>query len=157
MIMIIMYEQFVDREQEMEFLRKNYDSDRAELIIIYGRRRIGKTELAKRSVADRKHIYFFAEETLEEENLNNFKRLVAKYLENPLIAKSSLTWEEIFELIKNEDVVIIIDEFPNMIKENKAILSKFQKIWDEILSKSRIKLVLLGSCISVMELSLIHI
>ena len=146
-----MYEKFINRENELDFLRKAYDSERAELIIIYGRRRIGKTELAKKSVEDRMHIYFFAEETLNEKNLQDFRKIVAKYLGNPLIEKSVLNWEEVFALIKNENVVIIIDEFPNMIKENKAILSKFQKIWDEILSKSQVKLILLGSSISIME------
>ncbi len=146
-----MYEQFVNRENEMRFLKRAYESERAELIIIYGRRRVGKTELARKSAEEKEHIYFFAEETLEEENLKNFKTLVAKYLKNDIIEKAELSWEEVFKLLKDENLVIIIDEFPNMIRENKSIVSKFQRIWDEILSTSKIKLVLLGSSISVME------
>ena len=146
-----MHEQFVDRESDLRFLKRAYESERAELIIIYGRRRVGKTELARKSAEEKEHIYFFAEETLEEENLKNFRALMAKYLKNDIIAKAELSWEEVFKLLKNENLVIIIDEFPNMIKENRGIVSKFQRIWDEILSESKIKLVLLGSSISVME------
>lgn len=149
MIIIIMYEQFVNRKSELETLEKVYSNDRKELIVIYGRRRIGKTALVKESVKNKRHIYFFAEETLEEENLRTFRKLVGYALENPLIAKAELTWEELFEILSKEEIVIIIDEFPNLIKSNRAIISKFQKIWDGI--DSKLKLVLTGSSISLME------
>jgi len=143
-----MYEQFVNRENELEVLRKTYASERKELVIVYGRRRIGKTALVKKSLEGLKHLYFFAEETLEEENLRVFRSLVAKTLENPLIARAELSWEELFELLDGSGVVLVIDEFPNLIKSNRSILSKFQKIWDGLRD---IKLVLMGSSISVME------
>ncbi len=150
-IIIIMNEQFVDRERELRALKNAYMSDRAEMVIIYGRRRVGKTALVKRSVEGMRHIYFFAEETLERENLKNFRALVARYLNNPLVERADLGWEEIFEMLKDEGGVVIIDEFPNLIRKAPTILSRFQKIWDEILGESRVKLVLLGSSVSVME------
>ncbi|HIH73198.1 MAG: Archaeal ATPase, fused to C-terminal DUF234 domain [Thermococcales archaeon 44_46] len=143
-----MYEQFVNRSDELEVLRKAYGSGRKELIIIYGRRRVGKTTLVRKSVERMKHVYFFAEETLEEENLRAFRALVAKALNNPLITKAELSWEELFELLDGTGVVIIIDEFPNLIKANRGIISKFQKIWD---NAKDLKLVLTGSSISIME------
>lgn len=145
-------QKFVDREKERDFLKKAYNSKRAEFIIIYGRRRIGKTELIKKSIEKRKAIYFFVEDALENENLNSFKKKVADLLNNPLIEKAELSWEELFdEIIKKDNLIVILDEFPNLIKKNKAILSKFQKIWDEKLIKSKIKLVVCGSSISMME------
>ncbi|GAB6101321.1 ATP-binding protein [Thermococcus atlanticus] len=143
-----MYEQFVNRKNELEALRKAYTSGRKELVIIYGRRRIGKTALVKKSLEGLKHIYFFAEETLEEENLRAFRSLIARALENPVIAKAELSWEELFELLDGSGIVLVIDEFPNLIKSNRAIISKFQKIWDGL---KDIKLVLTGSSISVIE------
>lgn len=143
-----MNEQFVNRSDELEALRKAYESSRKELIIIYGRRRIGKTTLVRKSVENVNHIYFFAEETLEEENLKTFRFLVAKALNNPLLAKAELSWEELFELLDEKRVVVIIDEFPNLIKINKGIISKFQKIWD---NAKNLKLVITGSSISIME------
>lgn len=143
-----MYEQFVNRSSELEALRKAYRSDRKELAIVYGRRRIGKTELVRKSVENINHVYFFAEETLEDENLKNFRSIVARTLNNPLIAKAELSWEELFELLDEGKVVVIIDEFPNLIKTNKGIISKFQKIWD---NAKNLKLVITGSSISIME------
>jgi len=68
-----------------------------------------------------------------------------------LIARGDFTWEELFELIADEDKLIIaFDEFPNLISENKALLSKFQKIWDELLKNTTVKLILCGSSISMM-------
>ena len=143
-----MCEQFVNRKRELQALRKSYGSERKELIIVYGKRRVGKTALVKKSVKGIPHIYFFAEETLEKENLKMFQSLVAKVLKNPLVAKAELSWEEVFELLDGSGVVIIIDEFPNLLKANRGLLSKFQKIWD---SSRKLKLVLTGSAISVME------
>ncbi len=143
-----MCEQFVNRERELQALREAYGSDRKELIIVYGRRRVGKTALVKKSVEAVPHIYFFAEETLERENLRTFRSIAARVLNNPLIAKAELSWEEVFELLDGSKVVVIIDEFPNLLKGNRGILSKFQKIWD---SSEKLKLVLTGSAIGVME------
>jgi len=143
-----MYEQFVNRLDELDALRKTYISGRKELIVIYGRRRIGKTTLAHKSVEGMKHVYFFAEDALEEENLRAFRALVAKALKNQLIAKAELSWEELFELLDGTGIVVIIDEFPNLVKANRGIISKFQKIWD---NAKDLKLVLTGSSISIME------
>ena len=67
-----------------------------------------KTELIKESIKGRKAVYFFVEQALEEENLNAFKGIIAKTVDNPLIAKGDLTWEEVFEQITNEDKLIIV-------------------------------------------------
>ncbi|WP_188201555.1 ATP-binding protein [Thermococcus camini] len=143
-----MNELFVNRTRELEALNRAYGSNRKELVIIYGRRRVGKTALVKKSVEGMRHLYFFAEETLEEENLRAFRSSVARVLKNSLIEKAELSWEELFKLLDGSGVVIIIDEFPNLIKSNRAIVSKFQKIWEGL---KDIKLVLTGSSISVME------
>ncbi|NJE00630.1 ATP-binding protein [Thermococcus sp. JdF3] len=143
-----MSELFVNRTRELEALKKAYLSERKELILVYGRRRIGKTELVKRSVEGIPHVYFFAEEALEGENLSTFRRLVGKALKNPLIGRAELSWEELFEILDGSGVVVIIDEFPNLIRQNSGMLSKFQKIWD---GSRGLKLVLTGSSVSVME------
>ena len=145
-------QKFVGRVKELKFLKEVYNSDRAEFIVLYGRRRIGKTELIKKSIDKENAIYLFIEEALETENLDSFKTKIAKLLTNPLIEKAELSWEELFDEIAKEDrLVVVFDEFPNLIKENKTILSKFQKIWDEKLAKSKIKLIICGSSISMME------
>ncbi len=152
--MLIMREQnhFVNRESELSSLQEAFRSDRAELIVIYGRRRVGKTELIKKAIHGKKAGYFFVEQALEKDNLESFKKIVSQTLDNPLIARGDFIWEELFELIANEDrLIIAFDEFPNLISENKALLSKFQKIWDELLKNTTIKLILCGSSIAMME------
>jgi AAA+ ATPase superfamily predicted ATPase len=148
----VIQQKFIDRKRELETLKKAYESDRKELIVIYGRRRIGKTALALKSVEGRKnYIYFFAEETLEGENLRAFRTLVAEYLNDSIMKRAEIRWEEIFQTLAERapKTIIIIDKFPNLIKANRAIVSKFQKIWDQI--RAPLKLVLLGSSVSVME------
>ncbi len=150
--MIIVYEktEFINRKTELEFLKSAYESDRAELIILYGRRRVGKTELIKRSIKGKKSVYFLAEESPDEENRKRFRRQLSRVLENPLIEKAEMNWDEIFSYIKGK-IVVVIDEFPYLIEGNRAIPSIFQRIWDEHLRKTKVKLVLMGSSISVME------
>jgi len=143
---------FINRKRELSSLNNFFDSDRAELIVIYGRRRIGKTELIKEAIKGQKAAYFFVEQALEKDNLDSFKEIISKTVDNPLIAKADLTWEELFQQIAREEkLIIVLDEFPNLITENKTLLSKFQKIWDEILKNTTIKLILCGSSISMME------
>ena len=152
--MLIVREQnhFINRERELSSLQEAFRSDRAELIVIYGRRRIGKTELIKKAISGKKAGYFFVEQALEKDNLDSFRKITSQAIGDPLIARGDFTWEELFELIAGEDKLIIaFDEFPNLISENKALLSKFQKIWDELLKNTTVKLILCGSSISMME------
>ena len=134
---------FVDREEELKALRNRLDSDSFELIIIYGRRRIGKTRLILEAVRDREHIYYLA---VEGDNLRYFKRTASKIV--PELAYVQEDWEAYFNFLKNR--IIIIDEFPNLIKENPGIVSLLQRIVDLTLKNTRTKLVLLGSSISMM-------
>jgi len=148
--MIIMYEQFVDRKKEIEFLRSAYNSNRAEFIVIYGRRRIGKTRLVKESIKGCNALYFLADESTDNENRNRFKKQLAKMLNDPLIERADLDWYELFSYIK-DGWIIVIDEFPYLIGVNKAIPSIFQRIWDEILGNKNVKLIIMGSSIGMME------
>jgi AAA+ ATPase superfamily predicted ATPase len=143
---------FVNRDRELEFLNRSFRSRRAEFLVLYGRRRVGKTELAKKFSEGKKGFYFFAEETLEEENLRSFRKSVSRLLDDPLVERSDLSWEELFDRIADSGrAFVVIDEFPNLIKGNRGLLSKFQKIWDERLADSKTKLILLGSSIGMME------
>ncbi len=135
---------FINREKELEALRERLKSKKFELCVIYGRRRIGKTALSLESVRNQNFIYYLA---TEEDNLRKFKAVASKNL--PQLKYIQLDWEALFNSLKNK--IIIIDEFPNLIKENPKIVSLFQRIVDTILKDSHTKLILLGSSISLME------
>jgi len=135
---------FINRTQELKAIREKLQSKKFELYIIYGRRRIGKTALSLESMKGRDFIYYLA---TEENNLKKIKEVGIRKI--PDLKYVEQDWEAIFNFLK--DRVIIIDEFPNLIKENPKIISIFQKIIDTILKESRTKLILLGSSISMME------
>ena len=150
-----MIQQFVDRANELRLLEDTYKQNRSSFIIIYGRRRIGKTELVKQFIKDRAHIYFLADTRTDKANLKELQSAVVSYISNPLFEKVDFNdWIELLreaDKLLNEKVILVIDEFPYLIESNRAIPSIFQKIWDLILSEREFCLVLLGSSISMME------
>jgi len=150
-----MSEHFLDREYELKFLEGIYKNNKSSLVILYGRRRVGKTELATHFANGKPSIYFLADERTDMENLKGLQESFARFLQDPLFGKAAIKdWVELFEEFSkkiNEKAAIIIDEFPYLIKSNNAIPSIFQKIWDTNLSKKNVCLILLGSSISMME------
>jgi len=150
-----MFQQFVDRRDEVELLEDTYRQNKSSLIIIYGRRRIGKTELVKQFIKNKKHIYFLADTRTDRDNIKEMQKAFSSYTQNSLFEMVEFTdWIELFreiEKLLKESVIIVIDEFPYLIESNKAIPSIFQKIWDLILAEKDVCLVLLGSSISMME------
>lgn len=146
---------FIDRIDELETLEREYDRDDAAFVVIYGRRRVGKTTLINHFCEDKRSIYFLATEENESENRNSFKNLVSDKFGNELLASASLTnWEPIFKVIaeesRQERLVLVIDEFQYLCKANSAFSSIMQKIWDEILQKENVMLILCGSLINMM-------
>jgi len=142
--MIIVIIMFVDRKEELERLKEKLESDKFELIIIYGRRRIGKTRLILEAVKNMEHIYYLA---VEGDNLRHFKRFAMRVV--PQIEFVKEDWEAYFNFLR--DKIIVIDEFPNLIKEDLKIISLFQRIVDLTLKDTKTKLILLGSSISMIN------
>ena len=146
---------FIDRINEMATLENEYARDGASFVVIYGRRRVGKTALINHFCEDKSAIFFLATEESESDNRNAFKNLVSEMFDNELLASASLdSWAPIFKSVAEESekkrIVLVIDEFQNLGKANKAFPSIMQKIWDEVLSKANIMLILCGSLINMM-------
>ena len=135
---------FKDRESELKELNEVLGSNKFEFLIIYGRRRIGKTELILEATKNKKKIYYLS---VGEKNLERFYSLCLQHY--PEGSKLKVDWETLFEFLKTKVQVIIIDEFQNLIKEDKNILNIFQSITDITLKNSKLKLVLLGSSVSM--------
>ena len=148
-----MMQQFVNRKSELEALRDAFESNKAELIVVYGRRRVGKTALVLKSVEGFRHLYFLADERSERENLAEFRKKVAELLGDDVIARSNLDWVELFDYMarRGEKLVVIIDELPYLVSSNSAFPSLLQKAWDLHIQNSKVKLVLVGSSIGMME------
>lgn len=141
---------FVDRKEELAFLQKRYTSPRAEFLIIYGRRRVGKTELIKQFIADKQAIYHLVSRETEKDQIEEFHITVNQTF--PEMQDLKDDWEALFKnLQQRRHLIVVIDEFQNLISTKKEILSRFQKIWDEHLKKSTLMLILTGSSVGMME------
>ena len=145
---------FFDRKKELEFLEEKWRDPKPQFIVLWGKRRVGKTELVKQFMSDKPHLYFLSESTNEREQLKRFSQSVGNLFQEPLLKTRGFSeWEESFQYIKEKGLrfVLTIDEFPYLIESNRAIPSLFQRAWDEYWSKSSLYLILLGSSVTMME------
>ena len=147
---------FVNRTKELDTLEKQYKSNNSSLVIVYGRRRVGKTSLINEFL--KRHndtLYFLATEESEIQNLNAFKLQVAGYTNNELLKSASVDWLAVFKTLVNYKTetkkIIVIDEFQYIGKANSAFPSIMQKVWDTLLANENIMLILCGSLISLMK------
>ncbi len=148
---------FINREEEMAVLEEEWKRKNASFVVVYGRRRVGKTELALRFLEKHRGIYYLADRKTYPENLEGFQRAAAEYTHDEVLSKAKFrNWNDLFSyLLKNlkEKTIIVIDEFPYLIE--KGVLEEFQKIWDTLFSHSKHMLILIGSSISLMERNLL--
>ena len=142
---------FYNREKELNSLNEMWKTPKFEFTVIYGRRRIGKTELIKQFLKNKKGIYFLCSKRKPEYNLRKFSERVCDFLEIPKVEFEN--FQDAFKMIaKNKGkIAVAIDEFGYLIKKDPGILSDFQEIVDEVLKHTKIKLILCGSSISMME------
>lgn len=145
---------FIDREREMTFLNEKWESPDSQFIVLWGKRRVGKTELVKQFIRNKPHVYFLSESTNETEQLKRFSIALSEFFDEPLLkTRGFASWLESFDYIreKRKKFILVIDEFPYLIQSNAGILSLFQKAWDEYWKDSEIFFLILGSSISMME------
>jgi AAA+ ATPase superfamily predicted ATPase len=145
---------FIGRQKELAIFNDRYDSDSAELVFLYGRRRIGKTEFLRRFAEGKNVLFFSANESGDNEQKERFKQSMMSFGFNgdPALLDN---WENIFKnLMKlkfSGKTLVMIDEFQYLFMSNRSIPSILQNVWDEYLSKSNIMLVLCGSAMSFIE------
>lgn len=152
---------FIGREQELKFLQDKYDENKGQLIVLYGRRRVGKTETLREFCKDKPHIFYSCTQCTDKAQLSKFSRLLLK---EDIPAKQYITefsdWEKAFDAITelpygDTKKLLIIDEFPYMCKYNKSIPSILQNLWDAKLKDENVMIVLCGSAMSFIEKELL--
>lgn len=147
---------FVNREKELAFLNERYSANNAEMIIIYGRRRVGKTELIKQFINDKKAIYFLGELQNEDQLAAMYSQTAGEILQDDFLKQNPFkTWRSLFDYLhryfEKEKIILIFDELPHISRKNKGFLSLLQNYWDERWKKLNLKLILCGSSISMMQ------
>lgn len=144
---------FYGRTKELAKLEKEYLKKNS-FCTIYGTRRIGKTSLINEFIKNKKHIMFQAKEVSNSDNLKffSFKILESLNRKDEYVYSS---WEKAFEAaissFGNEKGVIVIDEYPYLVKSYEGISSIIQDVYDNKLKNSNIMLILSGSNLSFME------
>jgi len=148
---------FVDRERELERLEQAWESERAELVVVYGRRRIGKTALLRQFCGRHRHTFWVASLGSEPMLRRGFTAALwqseAGVEGDPGFAYDN--WEAAFramrDLAARERHVVVIDEYPYLAGSVPGVSTILQKVWDSDLQPSRLLLILCGSSIGMME------
>lgn len=144
---------FVGREEEIKQILTYLNKDTQENIVIYGRRRIGKSYLIKETLSriSKPYIFYQAKETSIEDNILSLSEIIAKQYNLGSITFNS--FESVLEFLfsKKEDLVFVIDEYPYLRDLSKGLDSVLQKMIDTYKDISPLKIVLLGSYIDVMS------
>ena len=146
---------FIGREKELNALDKLYKSDKFEFIVIYGRRRVGKTELMNQFIGDKKSIYFMGVESNEKQNLENFSNSIIEFSSGiqaeTSFASFQAALEYVFRLAQKERMILAIDEYPYVARSSKSLASTLQLLIDKYKDTSKLMLILCGSSMSYME------
>ncbi|MCM1049197.1 MAG: ATP-binding protein [Clostridiales bacterium] len=152
---------FIGREAELQFLNDKYKEKKGQLIVLYGRRRIGKTETLREFSKDKPHIFFSCTQSTDRVQLARFS---GQLLKEDIPARQYITefsdWEKAFRAIQDlpygsNKKLVIIDEFPYMCRGNRSIPSILQNLWDAELRNSNVMIILCGSAMSFIEKELL--
>ena len=151
---------FIGRARELDFLQERYDSERSELVVLYGRRRIGKTELLQQFARDKAAVFYACTECTDQEQLARFsKRILQTDIPAARFLTSFSDWEtalrSIQEVPSEGKKLLIIDEFPYMCASHPELPSILQNLWDHELSRANVMLILCGSAMSFIETELL--
>lgn len=146
---------FIGRKNELHTLNTEYNRN-SSFVVIYGRRRVGKTTLIKEFLKNKTAFYYLATEELESQSMKRLANVIARTTKNTLLQKIEFSdWLDLFQLIADykpeEKKVLVIDEFPYLVRTNSAFPSILQNAWDEFLKDSNVMLILSGSLIGMMQ------
>ncbi len=148
---------FVNRKKELAFLRSHYKTQQAEFLVIWGRRRVGKTLLLQQFAKGLPVLYHMAVRTTPRDELRRLSEQLAEFFDDPLLRSQAMTsWDTMFMYLasKKKKFGLVLDEFPYMVEASTHLPSLLQQAWDLHLSSTRIKLIVCGSSIAMMERTL---
>lgn len=152
---------FIGREAELKFLNDKYAEKQGQLIVLYGRRRVGKTETLREFCKGKPHVFFSCTQTTDRVQLRNFS---GRILKEDIPARNYISefddWEKAFRAVLDlpygdRKKLLVIDEFPYMCRGNRSIPSILQNLWDSELRDSNAMIILCGSAMCFMEKKLL--
>lgn len=148
---------FIGRKTELQQLNTLYKQDKFQCVIIYGRRRVGKTTLINEFIKDKDAVYFTGIESTSKDNLENFSRSIAA-LNNantdnaPVYKDFRSALIDIDALAQNRKIVLVIDEYPYLARSYRPVSSLLQELIDtKFKNNANLFIILCGSSMSFME------
>ena len=145
---------FVNRTQEIRTLNQEYKKKGSAFTVIYGRRRVGKTALIIHFIKQKPALYFYATELSISEQSSRFTKEIISFLKPAYTNISFDSFEQALlyfaDHLGEQKVVLVFDEYQNLVKKDKAFSSVLQKVWDLTFQSKNIHLILCGSIISMM-------
>ncbi|MDR2833590.1 MAG: ATP-binding protein [Streptococcaceae bacterium] len=151
---------FVGRKEELGIFKRLNQSSKFEFLVMYGRRRIGKTYLIDEFVKNKRVIYFMANEGNDKMNLDDFSEQIFLFFNQPKTTPTFTKWPDAFAYLfeqakimqeNQEKLVLIIDEYTYAAEANKSLGSMLQHAIDHKFKKTNLFLILCGSHVGLME------
>ena len=147
---------FIDRSDELGLIRERMASERAEFLVVYGRRRVGKTALMMQVVAEYGGAILMGREESKKLQLGRFARQLGELFADEYVSRNGFVdWDAFFDYLASRAdkgrVLVVLDEFPYLVKEDPSLPSILQERWDLRLRNTQLFLVIMGSSISMME------
>lgn len=154
--------EFIGRTAEIKELNKLYRRQGAQFLILYGRRRIGKTSLIQQWISttldETEYLYWMATQTSTTNQLRSFSQALARHLNPEAPITQAFTydsWEMAFAQVAqyaaSRRFVLILDEFTYVMQANTETPSILQKVWDHQLKTTNLFLILTGSLAGIIE------
>lgn len=152
---------FIGRKQELQFLENKYRSRGGQLVVLYGRRRVGKTETLRKFCKGKPHVFYSCREVSDKLQLRLFsEKLLRENIPAANYINEFSEWETALKSVLDlpygdSKKLLVIDEFPYMCKGNESIPSLLQNLWDELFKDENVMIVLCGSAMSFIEKELL--
>ena len=145
--------EFKDRGSELVLLNELYSKGEPKLVVMYGRRRVGKTELLRQFLMQHKGLYLLGRQESDMKQLKRISLQVAEFFNDEFLKINPFSsWDAFCSyLAEKPRMPIVIDEFPYIVQSEKSITSILQDYWDNKFSKRNSFIILCGSSINMME------
>ena len=146
---------FYGREIERKKLCTMFQADGQMISLIYGRRRIGKSELIKQVLKETeiKSIYYECKQTTEQNNVDSLAELVGELFDfpKPAFENMEVLLQFLFQKAEKEQLILVLDEYPYLRENSKGLDSILQSVIDHYKDTSNMKLIVCGSYVDTMK------
>ena len=151
---------FIGRTTQLKRLKKEIASEDMRMTLIYGRRRVGKSELVKQAMKESgiRGIYYECKQVTETSNVRSICNVISESLGLPKLGYTSFEdlLDYVFTLSADEKLLFVLDEFPYLRENIKGLDSMIQSLVDKYRSNTKLKLIILGSYVDIMRSLLEH-